>query len=131
MKKMVKVAALAAMVLSVALTGCNGKKGEAAPQNTEASAESDSAAVSRKQIDAFFKDFEKLAKKMEKMAKKAKEMEKKGEKITPDALGAASLEKEAEELGAMYDVLRYSNEWNDSDETKLNEIINRMNRLAY
>ncbi|MDE5580809.1 MAG: leucine-rich repeat domain-containing protein [Treponemataceae bacterium] len=42
MKKMVKVAALAAMVMSVALTGCNGKKEEVSPSNTEASAKSKS-----------------------------------------------------------------------------------------
>ena len=42
MKKMVKVAALAAMVMSVALTGCNGKNEEVSPSNTEASAKSKS-----------------------------------------------------------------------------------------
>lgn len=119
MKKMVKVAALAAMVLSVALAGCNGKKGEAAPQNTEASAKSDSAAVSRKQIDAFLKDYEKLVKKAEKMAKK-------GEKWASDVL----LVKEAEELAAMYDVIVSSNEWNDSDQTKLNKLDDRMDKLV-
>lgn len=48
MKKMVKVAALAAMVMSVALAGCNGKKGEDSPSNTEASAKSKSPAKAPK-----------------------------------------------------------------------------------
>ena len=107
MKKMVKVAAIAAMVLAVALTGCNGKKGEAVSQNTEASAKSDPATVSRKQIDAFFKDYEKFVKKAEDAAKKGKRS------------SLESLEKEASKLGEKFEAFSDASEWEASDTMKL------------
>lgn len=109
MKKMAKAAAIAAMVLAVALTGCNGKKGEAASQNTDASAKSDSATVSRKQIDAFFKDYEKFVKKAEDAAKKGKRS------------SLESLEKEASKLGEKFQEFSDASEseWEASDTMKL------------
>lgn len=109
MKKMAKAAAIAAMVLSVALTGCNGKKGEAASQSTEASAKSDSAAVSRKQIDAFLKDYEKLVKKAEDAAKKGKRS------------SLEALEKEANKLGEKFEAFSDASEseWEVSDSMKI------------
>lgn len=109
MKKIAKAAAIAAMVLSVALTGCNGKKGEAASQNTEASAKSNSAAVSRKQIDALLKDYEKFVKKAEDAAKKGKRS------------SLESLEKEASKLGEKFEAFSDASEgdWEASDTMKL------------
>lgn len=111
MKKTAKAAALlAAMVLAAALTGCNGKKGEAASSNTEASAKSDSAAVSRKQLNAFLKDYEKLVKKAEDAAKKGKRS------------SLESLEKERSKLAEKFEVLSDASDWEVTDSMKLLEL---------
>ncbi len=112
MKKMVKVAAIAAMVLSVALTGCNGKKGEASSSSTEVSEESNSPAASRKQINAFLKDYEKFVKKAEKAAEKG------------DKSSFESLSEEQNKFNERFSELGSGSagDWNESDGTKIFEL---------
>lgn len=126
--KLSMVALSAAMVMFVALTGCNGKKGnvsssnsyvgeevarEATSSNTEALVEDDSETSSREQIDTFLKDYEKFVEKTENAAAEGK------------LSSILSLQAEAATLIEKSEKLEDMSDWNSDDSEKYLRLTNR------
>lgn len=102
-------AVCAALVMAVAFTSCSGKKGEDSSSKTEAS----STASSRKQIDAFFKDYGKFIEKAENAAKKG------------NISSLMSLEAEAVKLAEKSEDLQDVSDWTLEDSENLLKLTTR------
>lgn len=126
--KLSMVALFAAMVMFVVLTGCDDKKRkvsssnsyastdlarENSSSNTEVSAETDFAASSRDQIDAFLKDYEKFVEKAENAATEGK------------LSSILSLQAEAVKLVEKSEELEDTSDWNGDDSEKYLKLTNR------
>ena len=109
-------AVCAALVMAVAFTSCSGKKGEASSSKTDVSSpktEASSTASSRKQIDAFFKDYEKFIEQAENAAKKG------------NISSLVSLEAEAVKLAEKSEDLQDVSDWTLEDSENLLKLTTR------
>ena len=113
-------AVCAALVMAVAFTSCSGKKGEASSSKTDVSSpktEASSTASSRKQIDAFFKDYEKFIEKAENAAKKG------------NISSLVSLEAEAVKLAEKSEDLQDVSDWTLEDSENLLKLTARYSEV--